>query len=118
LLFACSGAANVAEVADKAARQLAAEGVGSMFCLAGLGAEIPGMVDTARHADLNVVIDGCPVDCAAKVFAKVGIANYTYVRVTDLGIEKSKGVRATGEQVSRVVAQVKGALGRAPGGQP
>jgi uncharacterized metal-binding protein len=42
LLYACSGGANVAEVADRAARQLMSEGLGTMFCLAGLGGRHTG----------------------------------------------------------------------------
>jgi uncharacterized metal-binding protein len=110
LLYACSGAANVAEVADRAARELTCEGLGKMFCLAGLGAEIQGMVQTARDADLNVVIDGCPVDCAKSIFEKLGLTNYVQVQVTDQGIEKAKGVRATDEQVAKVSAKVKEVL--------
>ena len=113
LLFACSGAANVAEVADHAARQLGAEGCGMMFCLAGLGAGIEGMVQTARDADLNVVIDGCPVDCARKLFEQLGLENYVHFRVTDLGFEKTKGVRATDEQVAAAVAKAKSFLAEA-----
>jgi len=110
LLYACSGGANVAEIADRAARELMFAGCGSMFCLAGIGAGIPGMVQTAKDADVNVVIDGCPVDCAKKIFDKAGVTNYQYIRVTDLGIEKVKGVRATDEQVAAVVARVKEVL--------
>ncbi|MFB3890931.1 MAG: putative zinc-binding protein [Phycisphaerae bacterium] len=110
LIYACSGGANVAEIADKAARELMFGGCGSMFCLAGLGAGIQGMIQTAKDADVNLVIDGCPMDCARKVFEKAGIANYRYVKVTDLGIEKAKGVRATDEQVAKVVAKVKEVL--------
>ena len=110
LLYACSGAANVAEVADLAARQLAAQGAGKMFCLAGLGAEIPAMVQTARDADLNVILEGCPMDCAKKIFDRLGLKNYCHVRVTDLGIEKTKGVRATAEQVERLVAKAREVL--------
>jgi len=40
LIYACSGGANVAEAADLAARQLAAEGCGGRFCLAGIGAGV------------------------------------------------------------------------------
>jgi uncharacterized metal-binding protein len=107
LLYACSGGANVAEVADRAARELMFSGAGSMFCLAGLGAGIPGMIQTAKDADVNLVIDGCPMDCAKKIFDKVGIANYQYLRVTDLGIEKAKGVPGTDSEVARVVAKAK-----------
>ena len=110
LLYACSGGANVAEVADRAARELAAEGCGTMFCLAGLGAGIDGMVQTARDADANVLIDGCEMDCARKVFERAGVGDFVQVRVTDLGIEKAKGLRATDDEVARAVAKVREAL--------
>jgi len=106
LFYACSGGANVGEVADRAARAMMDAGCGTMFCLAGLGADIDGMVQTARDADLNVVIDGCDVDCAKLVFERLGVANYVQVKVTDLGVAKTKGVRATDEQVAAVVAKV------------
>ncbi len=37
LIFACSGAADVGAIADQAARKLTRDGVGKMFCLAGIG---------------------------------------------------------------------------------
>jgi uncharacterized metal-binding protein len=110
LLYACSGGANVAEVADRAARDLMVAGGGTMFCLAGLGADLPDMVEKARAADLNLVIDGCPVDCAKRIFDRHGLANYRQIKVTDLGIEKVKGVRGTPDQVGRVVATAKEVL--------
>ena len=103
LIYACSGGANVAEISDRAARELMFDGQGTMFCLAGLGADIQGMVLTARDADLNLVIDGCPMDCAKNIFDRHGLTNYKQIRVTDLDIEKVKGVRATDEQVEVVV---------------
>jgi len=110
LIYACSGGANVAEISDKAARELMFSGCGTMFCLAGLGAGIPGMIQTAKDADVNLVIDGCPMDCAKKVFEKAGVTNFAYVKVTDLGIEKVKGVGCTDEQVAKVVAKAKEVL--------
>jgi uncharacterized metal-binding protein len=113
LLYACSGGANVAEIADRAARELAAEGRGTMFCLAGLGAGIETMVQTARDADLNVVLEGCPMDCAKKIFDRAGLTNYVQVKVTDLGIEKTKCVRAADSEVARVVAKAKEVMAKA-----
>ena len=107
LLYACSGGANVAEISDRAARELMFAGCGTMFCLAGLGAGIQGMIQTAKDADMNVVIDGCPMECARKIFDKAGVTNYKQFKVTDLGIEKAKGVRATQEQIDRVVAKAR-----------
>src|SRR3990172_9375125 len=102
LLYACSGGANVAEISDRAARELMFSGCGTMFCLAGLGAGIQGMIQTAKDADLNVVIDGCPMECAKKIFDMAGVVNYMHIKVTDLGIDKVKGVRCTQEQIDRV----------------
>ena len=110
LCYACSGGANVGEVADRAARQLMDEGLGTMWCLAGIGAGVEPIVENARQADANIVLDGCPVDCARKCFDRAGIANYTQIRLTDLGIEKVKGIRATDEQVARTVARAKEVL--------
>jgi len=113
LLYACSGGANVAEIADRATRELMFAGEGTMWCLAGLGADIQGMVQTARDADLNFVIDGCPMECARKILDRHGIP-HTYLKVTDLGIKKVKGVRCTQEQVEQVVAKAREMLA-APG---
>jgi len=110
LIYACSGGANVGEIADKAARELMFAGEGTMFCLAGLGGDIQGMVQTARDADVNLVIDGCQMDCAKKIFDNCGVSNYVQFKVTDLGIEKVKGVRCTQEQVDTVVAKAKEVL--------
>ena len=113
LLYACSGAANVAEIADHAARQLHAEGQGQMFCLAGLGANIPNMVQTAKDADVNLVLDGCPMDCGRTIFQKLGLDNVKVLRVTDHGIDKTKGVKITDEQVQKIVTLAKQTLATA-----
>jgi uncharacterized metal-binding protein len=111
LLYACSGGANVAEASDKACRELMSEGLGSMFCLAGLGAGIEGMIQQARDADMNIVIDGCPMDCAKKIFDKLALSNVHYVRATDLGLEKKpKGTRSTDEEVNAIVNNAKQAI--------
>jgi hypothetical protein len=50
LIFACSGAADVGAIADQAARKLSKEGVGRMFCLAGVGGRVSGIVKTTESA--------------------------------------------------------------------
>ena len=107
LLYACSGGANVAEISDRAARELMFTGKGQVFCLAGLGAGIPDMIQKAKDADVNIIIDGCPMDCAKKIFDKCGLTNYVQIKCTDLGMEKVKGVRATDAQVTTLVAKAR-----------
>lgn len=110
MIYACSGAANVAEIADKVARRLTREGSGAMFCLAGLGAEIPDMLATAKKADVSLVLDGCPIDCARKIIEKAQLTNARIIRITDLGIAKAKGVPVTDEQVEKVYQEARRVL--------
>jgi len=113
LFYACSGGANVGEAADRAARRLMFDGCGQMYCLASLGGDIRDMIQTAKDADQNIVIDGCDTDCGKASFDRCGVTNYVQVRVTDLGIEKAKPKAATDEEVEKVVAKVKEVLGNA-----
>lgn len=71
------------------------------------------MIQTAKDADLNLVIDGCPLDCARLIFQKLGLTNVKIIRVTDHGIEKAKGVKINDEQVQKIVALAKDALASA-----
>ena len=113
LITACSGAANTGFLADQVARGLRSEGVGSMTCLAALGAELSGYVESARGADRNIVVDGCPVACGAKIYGKLGVACDRYV-MTDFGVEKGK-TAITPEVVAEVTRAVKQKLARDAG---
>ncbi len=106
LIFPCSGAADVGEISDRAARNLSAQGHGKMFCLAGIGGNISGMIASAKGADRVLVIDGCELDCAKKTMEERGIDGYHHFRVTDLGMEKSKSP-ATQERIEAVAQNGK-----------
>ncbi len=88
LIFACSGAADVGAIADQAARKLARDGAGKMYCLAGLGGGIQPIIDTTKAAGKVLAIDGCNVDCVKKTLERLGFKDYLHMRVTDLGLEK------------------------------
>ena len=108
LVFACSGAADVGAVADLAARRLAADGVATMFCLAGVGGRVPGILKTVAAAERITAIDGCPLDCAKNSLEQAGFSDFAHLRLTDLGLEKGK-TPATEAQVASV-AQAAAAL--------
>jgi uncharacterized metal-binding protein len=95
LIFPCSGAADVGEISDRAARTLSKMGTGKMFCLAGIGGNISGMIASAKGADL-----------VRKTMVERGINGFLHFRVTDLGIEKSKSP-ATQERIDTVVRKGK-----------
>lgn len=88
LIFACSGAADVGQIADLAARKLMQQGVGRMFCLAGLGGRVPSIMETTRAATAILVIDGCPQACARKTLEQAGFTNFRQLQLQDLGLTK------------------------------
>ncbi|MCX6645315.1 MAG: putative zinc-binding protein [bacterium] len=102
LIFSCSGAADVGEISDKVARQLTKEGVGNMYCLAGIGGRVSGIVKSTEAASDILVIDGCKLDCARKCLSEVGITSITHVRITDHGFDKGK-TEVTDENVVKVL---------------
>jgi uncharacterized metal-binding protein len=101
LIFACSGAADVGKIADLAARKLTAEGAGKMFCLAGIGGRVGGIMETTRAAAAILAIDGCPLDCAKKTLENAGFTDFEFIQLSDLGMDKGKSP-ATDESVAKV----------------
>lgn len=89
LIYACSGAADVGEIADKVARTLRDENFARMSCLAGIGAELKGFIESAKGACGNITVDGCPVACAKKVLERAGVKPVSFI-LTELGYEKGK----------------------------
>jgi uncharacterized metal-binding protein len=103
LIFACSGAADVGTISDRAARKLTADGAGKMYCLAGIGGRVPGIIKTTHEAEKILAIDGCPLDCTKLSLEEAGITEFEHMKVTDLGLEKGKSP-VTDENIS-VAAQ-------------
>jgi uncharacterized metal-binding protein len=103
-MFACSGAADVGAIADQAARKLARDGVGKMYCMAGLGGDVGPIVDTTKKAYAVLAIDGCNVDCVEKTLERLGFKEYLHMRVTDLGLEKGSSP-VTDESVDKVAGK-------------
>ncbi len=101
LIFSCSGAADVGKIADETARKLTQDGDGKMYCLAGIGGDVSGIVETTKAADKLLVIDGCPIACGKKLLERNGFNHFEYVEVTELGYEKGKSP-ATDDTISAV----------------
>ena len=104
LLYACSGAADVGQIADLVARQLSKEKWGGMSCLSGIGADLSGFIESAKEAD-NIIIDGCPVGCGKRMFEARKLP-YTEIILTQHGLVKGSAP-ATPEVVERMAETVK-----------
>jgi uncharacterized metal-binding protein len=103
-VFSCSGAADVGEVADQAARALSRQGKVKMFCLAGIGGRVSGIVKSTEAADLIIAIDGCPLNCARKTLEEAGFSAFEHVEVHALGLKKGESP-VSPEHINLVVAE-------------
>lgn len=115
VILACSGAADVGEVADRAARLLSRERGGNMSCLAGVGARLDGMISGAKEAAPLLVIDGCPTACGRKVVEAAGITGFLHLQLKEIGLRKGSTPR-TDETVRAVADKAREMLGAASGG--
>ncbi len=110
LIFACSGAADVGEIADKAARKLTREGKGRMFCTAGLGGQISGILKTTEAAERVLAIDGCPLNCVKASLEQAKFTTFRHLQLADLGLEKGKSP-ATEESINKVAVRAAEMIG-------
>ena len=106
LIFACSGAADVGEVADRSARELTKNGLGKMFCLAGVGGRVAGILKKTEEASGVLAIDGCDLDCTKNCLEQAGFTRFKHIRVTDPGMAKGQAP-ATEDNIVKVVAKGK-----------
>jgi uncharacterized metal-binding protein len=90
LIFACSGAADVGAIADQAARKMTKDGAGKMFCMAGIGGRVSGIMETTKIAAKILAIDGCPLNCVKNSLEQAGFKKYEHLQLADLGMEKGK----------------------------
>jgi len=112
MILACSGGSNVGQLSNQAAVELTREGIGKIFCLAGIGGQLGGFVQSARDVPEMVVIDGCSGGCAKASLEKAQVPLKTYLVLTDLGIEKNKDFDLNPQEIRKVKEAVKEALAR------
>ena len=111
LMFSCSGAADIAEIGDRAVRSLHMAGDARMFCLAGIAGKVELIEVNTRGADRILVVDGCDSDCAKKTMEFGGFTGFIHLRISDLGLEKGK-TPVTDERIAMVAAKLRELLGR------
>lgn len=108
LVYACSGAADVGELADRVARLLIRENFGSKSCLAGVGAGLEGYVQSGLGADENIMIDGCGTGCGRQILENAGIVHELFV-ITEMGCTKGK-TAVTDELVVKMADRIREAV--------
>ena len=102
LLYACSGAADVGQLADKTVRRMSRDGVGKMTCIAAVGAGLSGFIESAKGASENITVDGCDQCCAKLNLERIGVTPKSFI-LTDMGLKK--GETTITDQLIRTVRQ-------------
>jgi uncharacterized metal-binding protein len=110
VILPCSGGSNCGQIANAAAVDLTQQGLGHIYCLAGIAAHIAGMIDSARSAQRLLVIDGCSVACALKAVRHAGLEPTDYIDVTQEGVAKNHNFDLSPDEVKAVVAKARALL--------
>lgn len=110
MILACSGGSNVGQLSNQAAVELTQEGFGKMFCLAGIGGQLSGFVQSAKDVPGMVVINGCDLGCAKKTLESAQVPLRGHVILTDLGIEKNKVLNLKRGEIDQVKSAVRQAV--------
>jgi len=101
LIFPCSGASDVGGLTDRAARQMTVDRTGKMYCLAGIGGRVEGIMAITKRAARVLVIDGCKEECARKTMELAGFRNFQHLKLAEMGFEKG-ATRVTGARIREV----------------
>ena len=108
LIFACSGASDAGELADRSARRLSRSGLGKMFCLAAIGGRVQQFIDDTEAAKDIIIIDGCSNECAKKTLSKINIKGFDF-NLETIGFHKGDSA-ATSKNINKVVTLIQSNL--------
>jgi uncharacterized metal-binding protein len=110
ILLPCSGGSNCGQISNQAAINLDIQGIGRVFCLAGIGANLSGFIEKAKGVKKIVAIDGCDIACAKNIVENAGLKVTDWVCVTDEGITKNHTFNLKPTDVNKISQKVKVSL--------
>lgn len=114
IILYCAGNANVGQMTQAVAFELARQGVGRMMCLAGVGARLKGFVTSARQSEETVMLDGCEIGCGKKILTDNDVAVTHYFVMTEQGMKKNYEIGLPPGEVARVTEAVRQAIPDTP----
>ncbi|OPX43926.1 DGC domain protein [Ruminiclostridium hungatei] len=112
IVYTCSGCCDLGKTSDLLGRKLREEGMAlsGCSCLAGIAADIPDLIETAKTADEIICIDGCELSCATRVIEKINIHPKTYI-LTEYGLKGGNfdvSEKIIDELYSKIFMELKG----------
>jgi len=112
IFLPCSGGSNCGQITNQVAVKLDEEGVGRIYCLAGIGAHVDGMVESSKGVKRIVALDGCQVACAKETIEHAGLKVTDWICVTEEGIEKNHQFKLAPEEINLIVQRTRESLAK------
>lgn len=106
LVYSCSGASSAAQMANHIAVKLDRLKVAEMSCIAGVGGDVKPLVRTALSGRPIIALDGCPLQCAAKILQRHGLKADQHVDLSQLGVKKRQHEDFEPAEAARVLEQL------------
>jgi uncharacterized metal-binding protein len=88
LVYSCSGCSSAAQAANYIALKLDREGDAEMSCIAGVGGNVPHLVNIAGSGRPIIAIDGCPLACALHCLSERGLGADLHLLLHEHGVKK------------------------------
>ena len=118
LVYSCSGASSAAQMANHIAIRLDRLGVAEMSCIAGVGGDVGSLVRIARSGRPILVLDGCPLRCAARILDRQAIRSVWQFDLSRHGVEKRQHEDFDPDDAARVLKTILDELQRPGIGTP
>ena len=101
-VYSCSGCSNVAQLANDVAVKLDRKGIAKMSCIAGVGGDVTSLVKFAEKSEKILVLDGCPLQCAAKCLKRHNVNMTVHMVLTEHGLLKNQSEDVSPETVEEI----------------
>lgn len=111
LVFACSGASNLGQLANGIAVRLDETGFAEMSCAEAVGIEAGAPYAAALSGRPVIAISGCPLACADRLLVEHGVTVTSSVQLENRGVLKAKHVAVNAEESERIYDEVVSELG-------
>jgi uncharacterized metal-binding protein len=82
-----------------------------MSCIAGVGGDVPSLVQTARSGRPIIALDGCSLHCVKNTLARQGVAAKWHYTLSDFGVRKRYHADFSPDEADAVISRVMGDVG-------
>lgn len=89
IVYSCSGCSSAAQMANYLAVRLDRNASAEMSCIAGVGGDVPALMQVALSGRPIIAIDGCPLNCVKKTLARHGVEPSMSVTLSDVGVKRA-----------------------------